>query len=52
MTADDEPRALLALLGLAALLYLAVWLIEGRGTDPGVREPVPVDGGGPAGPPP
>ncbi len=52
MTADDEPRALLALLGLAALLYLAVWLVEGRGADPSVREPAPIEGGGAAGPPP
>jgi hypothetical protein len=48
MAADDEPRALLALLALAALLYLAAWLAEGgRETAPETpaAEPALVEGG-------
>ena len=46
MAADDEPRALIALLALAAVLYLAVWFAGGdREAVPEVPEPAPVEGG-------
>jgi hypothetical protein len=43
MMKDDEPAALLALLALAATLYLFVWLIEQPGDGEELLEPAPVE---------
>ena len=38
MMHDDDPRVLGVLLGLAALLYLATWLVAGPPGRPGPPE--------------
>ncbi len=40
MANDDEPAALYALLALAAMLYLVVWLVERPVADDDALEPV------------
>ncbi len=44
---DDEPAALLALLALAAVLYLFVWWVERPEGDGRPPEPAPAEGAAP-----